>query len=175
MDGAAISSWIMSQPLLIQVLIPVGAVVLLYLGRATVHSLFDAVFLGLYRALRIASSSVALGEKQLQVRNRAVMLEQGRDQVEREIEREFRRVHAIVDKDLSGYPKIQRTILEQISSIEEDYKLSESVPPPGPDWIQAIEAVAKLKKNSNFLFIRTSSRYSRIHSANFSSGTINCF
>jgi hypothetical protein len=128
---------------------PVGAVVLLYLGRATVHSLFDAVFLGLYRSLRIASASVAIAEKQLQVRNRAVMLEQGRDQVEREIEREFRRVHHIVDQDLSGYPKIQRTILEQISSIEEDYKISESVPPPGPDWIQAIEAVAKLTTKSN--------------------------
>ena len=137
MDGAAIGSWIMSQPLLIQILMPVGAVVLLYLGRATVHSLFDAIFLGLYRSLRIASASVAIGEKQLQVRNRAVLLEQGRDQAEREIEREFRRVHHIVDQDLSGYPKLQRTIMEQISTIEEDYKLSESVPPPGPDWIQA--------------------------------------
>lgn len=149
MDSSDFGNWLAAQPTFVLVLMGVGTVIMLYFGRGTVHALFDAIFLGLYRSLRIASASVTIGEKQMQARNRVVLLEQGREQAEREIEREFRRVHDIVERDLSGYPKLQRNITEQISSIEEDYKLSESVPPPGPDWIKAIEAVAKLTKKSN--------------------------
>ncbi|HIG42491.1 MAG: hypothetical protein ABGY96_17270 [bacterium] len=144
-----LGSWLGDQPAISLILIALGAVVLLYFGRSTAHALSDSIFLGLYRFFRIASASVASGEKKLQERNRVVLLEHGRETVEREIEREFRRVHTIVERDLSGYPMLQREITEQISSIEEDYKLSEAVPPPGPDWIHAIEAVAKLTKKPN--------------------------
>jgi len=149
MQISTFGGWLSAQPAITLILIAIGALVLLYLARNTVHALFDSIFLGLYRGLRIASTSVSATEKQLKHRNRVVLLEHGREQVEREIEREFRRVHHIVDRDLSGYPSLQREITEQISSIEEDYKLSEAVPPPGPDWINAIEAVAKLTKKPN--------------------------
>ena len=149
MQISTFGDWLATQPALNLVFITVGALLLLYFARSTVHALFDNIFLGLYRSLRIASASVAAGEKQLRARNRVVLLEHGREQVEREIEREFRRVHHIVERDLSGYPSLQREITEQISSIEDDYKQSEAVPAPGPDWINAIEAVAKLTKRSN--------------------------
>ena len=129
--------------------IVLGTMTLLYLGRATIHSLVDNIFLGFYRFLRIVSASVAHGEKQLAARNRTVMMEQGRDHYEREIDREFRRLNSIVERDLASYPAVQRQISEQIISIEEGYKESEAVPAPGPDWVAAVEAVATLSKTAN--------------------------
>lgn len=149
MQTSVLGSWLSSQSATSLVFIIIGTLLLLYFGRSTAHALFNTIFLGFYRSLRIASSAVSASEKQLQARNKVVLLEHGREQVEREIEREFRRVHHIVERDLSGYPALQREITEQIISIEEDYKLSEAVPPPGPDWINAIEAVAKLTKKPN--------------------------
>jgi hypothetical protein len=126
-----------------------GAMTLLYFGRGTVHSLVDNIFLGFYRLLRIVSASVSYGEKQLAARNRVVMMGQGRDHYEREIDREFRLLNSIVQRDLATYPAVQRQISEQIISIEEGYKGSEPVPAPGPDWVAAVEAVATLSKTAN--------------------------
>ncbi len=116
----------------------------LYMGRNIVHSAISVVLRIVYSSFRFAARSLTLTEKKLQARNKEVLMELGREQVERQLEREFFRVNAVVEKDLGGYPKLQRVISDQITRIEEDYKQSGQVAPPPPDWVQAVEAVAKL-------------------------------
>ena len=149
MDFSTLGNWLSSQSAPVLIPMALVALVFLFIARSTVHAMVNSIFLGFYKVLRIASSAISKAERQLQERNRVVLMEHGREHVERELEREFRRVHHIVERDLAGYPTLQLEITDQISSIEEDYKQAGAVPPPGPDWITAIEAVAKLTKKPN--------------------------
>jgi hypothetical protein len=54
-------------------------------------------------------------------------------------------VTTLVQRDLEGYPALQRKLMDEITRIEEDYKRSGEVPPPTPEWVKAIEALAKIR------------------------------
>jgi uncharacterized protein with PIN domain len=80
-----------------------------------------------------------------------VLLAQGREEAEERVAREFERVAALVKRDLEGYPALQRRLLDEITRVEEDYKKCGEVPPPPPEWVEAVAAVAKIKPNGNEL------------------------
>jgi len=120
------------------------AIVMLYLARCPAHRAIRSLSRVIRSGMRLASRSVALAEKGLVYRNRQVLLAAGRESVERLIEREFYRVDAVVKRDLSGYPAIQRALADQITHIDEDYRESAELPPPPPTWVDAVEAIAKI-------------------------------
>ncbi len=119
-------------------------VLALYMGRRSAHGAIKEFFCLLHQSLRLGARSMALAEERLKIRNRDVLLSLGRDHAERELEREFFRVNQFVERDLGGYPQLQRLIEEQITRIDEDYHQSGTVPPPSPEWVQAVESIAKL-------------------------------
>ena len=84
-------------------------------------------------------------------RNKAVLLAHGRQEVGNRIEREFERLAATVRRDLQGYPTLQRKLLDEITRIEEDYRKCGEVPPPPPDWVEAVAAVANVKSGSEMV------------------------
>jgi hypothetical protein len=94
--------------------------------------------------LKMAAVSLKKAEENLMLRNREVLLSNGREQSERIIEREFQRVETLVDRDLSAYPTLQRDLKEQITLINEDYVQSNEVPPQPPEWIKAVNTIAKI-------------------------------
>lgn len=129
-----------------------GLVVVLYLGRSSAHGLIETLFRAFANGLRLGGKSLALAEKKLKARNREVLMVLGKEQAERELAREFFRINKFVERDLGGYPKLQRNIQEQITRINEDYEQSGEVPPPSPEWVAAVDAVASLhlkEKTSN--------------------------
>ena len=131
----------------------VAAVVVLYLARTAAHGVISSFFQLIAGGLRLGARSVALAEKRLKERNREVLISVGKEQSERELEREFFRINKFVERDLGGYPKLQRSIQEQITRISEDYQNCGEVPPPTPEWVRAVESVAKLnlKEQGNAL------------------------
>ncbi len=125
------------------------AVPFLYAARGPVHALIGS-------AARLASSPLRLGARwlagtalRLSNRNRQVLLAHGSHEVKQAIEREFERVTTLVQRDLEGYPVLQRKLMDEITRIEEDYKNSGEVPLPPPDWVKAIEALAKIKTSGD--------------------------
>jgi len=126
-----------------------GLIVVMYVARQPVHQIILSLVRSVRNALRIMAQSVMLAEKQLRNRNREVLLAQGQEHAERAIEREFQRVEAQVNRDLSGYPSLQRDLKEQITRIDEDYTQSGEVPPKPPEWLKAIEAVAEIPDNGS--------------------------
>jgi uncharacterized protein YukE len=78
-------------------------------------------------------------------RNKAVLLAHGKQETGQRIEREFERLGALVQRDLQGYPTLQRKLLDEITRIEEDYRKCGEVPPPPPDWVEAVSAMASVK------------------------------
>jgi hypothetical protein len=121
------------------------AMAVLYAARAPMHGMIRAAGGALAGALRLASRWLFAAAAVMKERNKAVLLAQGRREVGQRIEREFERVGILVTRDLQGYPVLQRKLLEAITRIEEDYKKCGEVPPPPPDWVEAVAAVAEIK------------------------------
>ncbi len=133
-DSVAVSS-------LIWLVIVVAA---LYLARRPAHEMILAFSRAIHRAMRLAANSVMKAEQRAVRRNREVLLAMAEENQSRFIEREFHRVNAVVNRDLSGYPALHRQLSEEMTRIDEDYRESTEVPPSPPAWLDAVEAVAKI-------------------------------
>jgi len=123
--------------------------IVMYIARQPAHQVIILMARSIRNVLRLMARSVMLAEKQLRSRNREVLMAQGQEHAERFIEREFQRVETLVNRDLSGYPSLQRDLKEQITRIDEDYVQSSEVPPKPPEWLKAIASVADIPDNGS--------------------------
>ncbi|HZP92044.1 MAG TPA: hypothetical protein VFB20_04080 [Burkholderiales bacterium] len=133
------------RPLLSVLVLFVIALPFLYVAREHVHMLIRRVSRVMVNPLRLGSRWLAQTAMRLRTRNREVLFALGSREMRLAIEREFERVTTLVQRDLEGYPALQRKLMDEITRIEEDYKRSAEVPPPPPDWVKAIDAIAKIK------------------------------
>jgi hypothetical protein len=149
-------SWLLwpdNAALSVLVLLVVG-MAFLYAARRPMHELIRSLGHGVGGPLRMAARSLSAAAAEINNRNKAVLLAQGRREVGQRIEREFERLGAIVARDLQGYPTLQRKLLDEITRIEEDYKKCGEVPPPPPDWAAAVAAIAGMKSSGSELVLR---------------------
>jgi hypothetical protein len=116
----------------------------LYLARMPARRAISALTRIFHNALRLTAQAINRAEQGMAERNRAVLLAAGREAKERMITREFERISATVERDLTRYPETQRLLAETIHRIDEDHKNSTDVPPEVPGWGKAVEAVAKV-------------------------------
>lgn len=121
----------------------------LYLGRQQAHQLLTTLGRAIYNAMRLAAFSVRGLENRLTIRNRDVLIAQGRTQAEKTIEREFNRVSTLVERDLGAYPKLHRKIADAIEKIETDYQASTQAAPLPPAWSEVVETIAALPTNGD--------------------------
>jgi hypothetical protein len=149
-------SWMIvsGSPTLSLLILASVCIVFLYAARNPLQGLVQAVTRGLSRPLRLASRWLAAGAVELRQRNRLVLLSHGREEVMKSIEREFERVSTVVQRDLQGYPALQRKVMDEITRIEEDFQKCGEVPPPPPEWTKAVAAIAKIKPSGDGLVER---------------------
>ncbi|MBU1172810.1 MAG: hypothetical protein KKD44_24895 [Proteobacteria bacterium] len=124
-------------------------ILLLYLAKNPAHKTIRSLCHMISQGLEHMAVSVLAAEKKIQERNKEVLLTEGLVAVEKNIEREFHRVNTVVERDLSGFPVLKRQLLEQIARIEDDYQQSSEIPPSPPEWVEAVESLAKLPNDSN--------------------------
>ncbi|VUD52002.1 hypothetical protein TDB9533_01543 [Thalassocella blandensis] len=124
-------------------------VLVLFLARSHAHSAITGFFRLIASVLRLAAKASESTREQLKARNREVLLEQGQQHVSQELEREFYEVSRFVQRDLGGYPAIQRQIHEEITRIHDDYEKSGEVITALPEWVEAVESVAKIKSSEH--------------------------
>ena len=137
------------QPVLSLLVLLVIAVPFLYAARAPMQDFIGRLTRALSNPLRLGSHWLARTANRLHTRNREVLFAHGGRELKLSIEREFERVTTLVERDLQGYPAVQRKLMDEITHIEEDYKRSSEVPPPPPEWVKAIEELAKIKPNGD--------------------------
>src|SRR6185436_2031218 len=123
----------------------------LYAARRPVHELVRALGHLVGGPLRLASRWLIATARDMKERNKAVLLAHGREETGQLIAREFERIGALVRRDLEGYPALQRRLLDEITRVEEDYKKCGEVPPPPPEWVEAVDAVAKVKNGNELV------------------------
>src|SRR5437763_1651789 len=145
--------WPENPGLSLVVLIVVG-MAFMYAARRPMHDLIRSLGHVVGGPLRLAARGLAAAASEIHQRNKAVLLAHGRQEVGQRVEREFERLGAIVTRDLQGYPTLQRKLLDEITKNEEDYKKCGEVPPPPPDWTEAVKAIASVKSTGNELVLR---------------------
>jgi hypothetical protein len=123
----------------------------LYAARRPVHEFVRAAGHLAHAPLRLLSRALYAAAQSMRYRNREVLLAHGREETEQHIAREFERVAALVKRDLEGYPALQQRLLAEITRVEDDYKKCGEVPPPPPEWVEAVEAVAKVKNGNELV------------------------
>jgi len=121
----------------------------LYAARKPVHELLRSLSNAIGGPLRLGARWLLAAAREMKERNKAVLLAHGREETGQRIEREFERVAALVTRDLQGYPALPRKLLDETTRIEEDYKKCGEVPPPPPEWVTAVEAMAKVKSGGS--------------------------
>src|SRR5690606_20421532 len=84
----------------------------------------------------------------LAARNREVLLSEGLQETERQIEQEFQRISASVDRDLGAYPALHRQLADQVQRIDEDYRRATDTPPAPEGWTQTVRAAAELAQRA---------------------------
>jgi prefoldin subunit 5 len=142
------------NPALSAVVLFLIAVPFLYAARRPMQGLFRSLTRAISNPLRLGARWLASSAVLLRQRNRLVLLAHGREEAMKSIEREFERVTAVVQRDLQGYPALQRKLMDEITRIEEDYQKCGEVPPPPPEWTKAVGAIAKIKPSGDGLVER---------------------
>jgi hypothetical protein len=140
--------WPNNAPLSVLVL-GLVAMAFFYAARRSVHELLHSLGIALSAPLRIGARWLLTAATEISERNKAVLLAQGRQEAESRLAREFERIGAVVTRDLQGYPALQRKLLDEVTRVEEDYKKCGEVPPPSPDWVSAVTALANVKSGGN--------------------------
>ncbi|MGH8723308.1 MAG: hypothetical protein ACREU1_00485 [Burkholderiales bacterium] len=140
-------SWMIwpENPALSVLVLALVAMAFLYAARRPMHELIAALGALIGGPLRVAARWLVGTAAEMKSRNKAVLLAHGRQEVGSRIEREFERLAALVRRDLQGYPTLQRKLLDEITRIEEDYRKCGEVPPPPPDWVEAVTAMANVR------------------------------
>ncbi|WP_320825698.1 hypothetical protein [Reinekea sp.] len=134
------------QPVLSGFALLVLGISLLYFARATVHRALTRISRLVSGLLRLQAKALERLIRVLKERNREVLLEMGKGQLERKLNRDFHRVNEIVSNDLGNYPELQKIMSGLVTRLEEDYHQSAETAPPSPDWVDAITAIVNLKE-----------------------------
>ena len=121
------------------------AMLFLYAARKPMHGVIHSVCALLSQSTRFIARWLFLCADNLKLRNQSVLLAHGQENQVTVIEREFERVGNMVRKDMQEFPALQRRMLEETTRIEEDYRKCGEIPPPPPEWVSALQSVAKIK------------------------------
>jgi len=136
--------WPDSVALSILVLV-VLVMLFLYAARKPMHGMIHSVCNLVTQSTRFISRWLFLSADNLRLRNQAVLLAHSRESAASMIDREFERVGNIIRKDMQEFPVLQRKLMEEVTRIDDDYRRCGEVPPPPPEWVDALESVAQLK------------------------------
>lgn len=121
------------------------ATVLLYAARDPAHKMIHALCHLGGHSLRFAARWLLLSAAALRERNKTVLLAHGEEEATKQLEREFERTANLIRKDLADYPALQRKLKDELTRVEEDYRKAGDIPPPPPEWVEAIKSVANIK------------------------------
>jgi len=123
--------------------------IFLYAARIPAHNVIFSICNLAGHALRLGARWLLLSAAGLRQRNKSVLLAHGQAEVTAQVEREFERVAVLVRKELGEYPALQRKLMDELTRIEDDYLKCGEVPPPPPEWVEAMSTMVSLKSGGD--------------------------
>ena len=145
------NSWLFWPDSVALSILVLGILVMLFLyaARKPMHGVIHSVCNLVTQSTRFISRWLFLSADNLRLRNQAVLLAHSQESAASMIDREFERVGNIIRNDMQEFPALQRKLLEEATRIEEDYRRCGEVPPPPPEWVDALESVSQLKSGGD--------------------------
>ena len=140
-------SWLMvwpGNPAVSALLLLVTLVLVMYGARAPAHRVIQGVARAITLGCKLTTDAIGGVQERLTERNREVLLSEGLEDAERQIEQEFQRISAAVDRDLSAYPALHRKLADQVTRIDEDYRRATDSPPAPEAWSETLGAAGEL-------------------------------
>jgi hypothetical protein len=125
------------------------AMLFLYAARQPMHGVIHSLCHLVTQSSRFLARWLFLSAETLRLRNQSVLLAHGQEGAAQIIEREFERVGEVIRRDLHEFPALQRKLMEEVTRIEEDYRRCGEVPPPPPEWVNALESVSQIKSGGD--------------------------
>lgn len=118
--------------------------VFLYAARVPMHKALHEVGRLLGGALRISARWCRGMAAAVVRRDREMILEMGKGDLEAKVGREFHRIEGAFAKELSRYPDLHRKIDDTVTKIDADFQECATAAPAAPGWSEAVTAVAKM-------------------------------
>jgi len=140
-------TWLMvwpGSPGLSVALLVVVLVLVMYGARTPAHRVIQGIAKAITQACKLTADAISSVQNRLAARNREVLLSDGLQETERQIDQEFQRISASVDRDLSTYPALHRQLADQVQRIDEDYRRVTDTPPAPDGWTQTLAAAGEL-------------------------------
>ncbi|OOG22845.1 hypothetical protein B1C78_13660, partial [Thioalkalivibrio denitrificans] len=113
-------------------------IVVLYAGRRWIEPFGIALYRGVDRLLRFSQRALRATGRHVELRQRAYLRSTERERLDHRLHRELRALHDRVNRDLGGYPVLQRAMHQQIQRLEQDYHAAEDMPPAEPPWLRTV-------------------------------------
>jgi hypothetical protein len=117
----------------------------MYASRRPMHGLIQSVARAAANGLRLAARWLHAGAEELRSRNRTMLFAHAAEEAAPRLEREFELASDMVRRDLQDFPAVSRKLKDAVTQIEEDFRLCGEVPPPPPEWVEAVESVSQMK------------------------------
>ncbi len=139
--------WMMlwpENPALSVLFLLVTLILFLYGARAPAHRGIAGAAKALNQGCKLTAQGIRSVQERLAARNREVLLSEGLEDAERQIDQEFQRISSAVDRDLGGYPALHRRLSDQVARIDEDYRRVTDTPPAPDSWTQTLNAAGEL-------------------------------
>src|SRR5205823_8523637 len=121
--------------------------VFLYFARVPMHKGLDEVGRLLGGALRICARWCRGMATRVTQRDREMILEMGKGDLEAKVGREFHRIEGAFAKELARYPDLHRKLDDVVTKIDADFQECATAAPAAPGWTEAVAAVAKMPPN----------------------------
>jgi hypothetical protein len=145
-------SWLMvwpESPALSFALLLVVLVLVMYGARAPSHRVIQGVARAITQACKLTADALDGLRDRITARNREVLLSEGLQETERQIEQEFQRISTSVERDLSPYPALHRALADQVRRIDDDYRRVTETPPAPDGWTDTVAAAGELAERAS--------------------------
>ncbi len=127
----------------------VGSQFFLFFARQPIHRALTALGMICSGGFRLSARWARSVADQLWEHNRQTVLNAGRHDSAKKLEREFIRLEKTFGKEMSSYPTYHRKLSEAITQIEKDFAECGDTPPEAPGWTTAVKELSKLAKGSD--------------------------
>ena len=127
------------------VVIGISVYILMFALRDHAHRIVSRLAATVHRLLRLLAKACLRAEYRIRCRNHEVSKALVEELTERRVQRQFMRVEALVEKDLSNYQVLAAQINRRLIAIDDDYAATALVPPAAPEWVAAVDAIARLE------------------------------
>lgn len=124
-----------------------SVVLLMYALRSHMLQLIAHFFRLIYKQCRLMAAICTQAEQRLRLRQYEVTRAFVESLSQRRIERRYGHIENTITNEVASYHLNAARLQQQLEILNSDYENSAELPPPSPEWVAAVEAIAQLESS----------------------------